>query len=415
MISEMLGSKSILCSQALGGAGGQGSQPDGWSGVCIAQSLKIPREPRQGEFDKIIARLLETPNARAVIMFANEDDIRRVLNAAKRSNQTGHFLWVGSDSWGSKISPVVQQELVAEGAITILPKRASVDAFDRYFRSRSLSNNRRNVWFAEFWEENFNCKLGMHGKRPGSPKKCTDRPQSVRVGNCVSSTLTLSIGPPQGCVLNALLYSLYTYDCLATSSSTIVVKFSDNTIQDKGADCGLHKKQERHYQPVRINGTTVEKVDSSRYLGVHISQDLSCSCHINSLAKKARQHLYHLRDFRLPSKVLWNFYTCTIESIITGNITAWFENSAKQDRQALQRVVRSAERITHTELPDLQTVNHKRCQIKARGIVKDPTHPNNRLFSLLRSGKRFRSLKTKTKRLKRSFFPQAIQALNQGN
>lgn len=46
-------------------------------------------------------------------------------------------------------------------------------AFDRYFKSRSLSNNRRNVWFAEFWEENFSCKLGMHGKRPGSPKKCT--------------------------------------------------------------------------------------------------------------------------------------------------------------------------------------------------------------------------------------------------
>ncbi|XP_035282275.1 metabotropic glutamate receptor 8 isoform X1 [Anguilla anguilla] len=142
-------------------------------GVCIAQSLKIPREPKPGEFDKIILRLLETSSARAVIMFANEDDIRRILDAAKRNNQTGHFLWVASDSWGSKISPVIQQERVAEGAVTILPKRASVDAFDRYFRSRSLSNNRRNVWFAEFWEENFVCKLGSHGKRPGSPKKCT--------------------------------------------------------------------------------------------------------------------------------------------------------------------------------------------------------------------------------------------------
>ncbi|KAJ8006548.1 hypothetical protein DPEC_G00108390 [Dallia pectoralis] len=106
-------------------------------GVCIAQSLKIPREPKLGEFDKIIMRLLETSNARAVIMFANEDDIRRVLDAAKRNNQTGHFLWVASDSWGSKISPVIGQEKVAEGAVTIMPKRASVDAFDRYFRSRS--------------------------------------------------------------------------------------------------------------------------------------------------------------------------------------------------------------------------------------------------------------------------------------
>lgn len=57
---------------------------------------------------------------------------RRVLAAAKRNNQTGHFLWVGSDSWGSKISPVIGQERVAEGAITILPKRASVEGKDAH-------------------------------------------------------------------------------------------------------------------------------------------------------------------------------------------------------------------------------------------------------------------------------------------
>lgn len=48
-------------------------------GVCISQSVKIPREPKPGEFDKIIHRLGENPNARGVIIFANEDDIRYVL------------------------------------------------------------------------------------------------------------------------------------------------------------------------------------------------------------------------------------------------------------------------------------------------------------------------------------------------
>ncbi|KAK1803319.1 hypothetical protein P4O66_004102 [Electrophorus voltai] len=246
----------------------------------------------------------------------------------------------------------------------------------------------------------------------------TDRPQSVQVGNYVSSTLTLSTGAPQGCVLSPLLYSLYTLNCTATSSSIVIVKFADDTVimglisdNDERAyleeikhlenwcqennlllnvsktkelimDCS--KKQEWHYQPVRINGTTVERVDSFRYLGVNISQDLSWSRHTNSLAKKACQrHLRRVRDFRLPSKVLRKLYICTIESILTGNITVWFGNSTKQDRRALQRVVGSAEHITHTELPDLQTIYYKRCQIKARRVVKDPTHPNNRLFSLL--------------------------------
>ncbi|XP_070962045.1 metabotropic glutamate receptor 4-like [Oncorhynchus clarkii lewisi] len=151
----------------------QKSREDG--GVCISQSVKIPREPKLGEFDKIIRRLSENPNARVVILFANEDDIRRILQAAKKANQTGHFIWVGSDSWGSKISPILNQEEMADGAVTILPKRQPIRGFDRYFISRTLDNNRRNIWFAEFWENNFQCKLSRHALKKGSGiKKCTN-------------------------------------------------------------------------------------------------------------------------------------------------------------------------------------------------------------------------------------------------
>ncbi|KAK3551057.1 hypothetical protein QTP70_011497 [Hemibagrus guttatus] len=160
----------------------------------------------------------------------------------------------------------------------------------------------------------------------------------------------------------------------------------------------------------------LERVYSFRYLGVHITQDLSWSCHVNTLVKKAWQCLYHLRhlkDFKLPSKVLKTFYTCTIDSILMGSITAWFGNSTKQDRQALQRVVRSAERTIHAQLPDLETIYIKQYWTKARKIMKDLSHPNNGVFSLLRSGNCFRSLKAKTERMRRSCFPQAIQALSQ--
>uniref|UniRef100_A0A8V5GUW9 Uncharacterized protein n=1 Tax=Melopsittacus undulatus TaxID=13146 RepID=A0A8V5GUW9_MELUD len=148
-------------------------------GICIAQSIKIPREPRPGEFDKVIGRLMETSTARGVVLFANEDDIRRVLEAATRANLSGHFSWVGSDSWGAKLGPVQGLEPAADGAITILPKRASVPGFDEYFTSRSLENNRRNLWFHEFWEEDFNCRL-PHSEPQSEPhsgpiRKCTGR------------------------------------------------------------------------------------------------------------------------------------------------------------------------------------------------------------------------------------------------
>ncbi|XP_014379393.1 metabotropic glutamate receptor 6-like [Alligator sinensis] len=144
-------------------------------GLCIAQSIKIPREPKPGEFDKLIKRLMETPNARGIILFANEDDIKRVLEAAAQANLTGHFLWVGSDSWGAKTAPVLGHEDVAEGAVTILPKRTPIEGFDQYFTSRSLENNRRNIWFAEFWEDDFSCKLTRPGSAAGSElaRKCT--------------------------------------------------------------------------------------------------------------------------------------------------------------------------------------------------------------------------------------------------
>ncbi|KAM6983129.1 metabotropic glutamate receptor 7-like isoform 2-T2 [Tautogolabrus adspersus] len=142
-------------------------------GICIAQSLKIPHNPKLEDYDKAIAQLLETQNSRAVVIFASEEDIRGVLNATKRANQVGHFLWIGSDSWGAKSSPIHQLEDVAVGAVTILPKRSSIEGFDEYFTALTLENNRRNVWFAEFWEENFDCRLLSASKREDTSRKCT--------------------------------------------------------------------------------------------------------------------------------------------------------------------------------------------------------------------------------------------------
>ncbi|KAK3506655.1 hypothetical protein QTP70_012527 [Hemibagrus guttatus] len=79
----------------------------------------------------------------------------------------------------------------------------------------------------------------------------TGRPQSVRIGNSISSTTTLSTGAPQGYVLSPLLFTLLTYDCAAMHSSNHI-KFADDTTV-----VGLISKNDETLQRIV---RTVEKI-----------------------------------------------------------------------------------------------------------------------------------------------------------
>ncbi len=61
----------------------------------------------------------------------------------------------------------------------------------------------------------------------------------------------------------------------------------------------------------------------------------------------------------MSPSILRSFYTCSVESILTGCITAWFGNSTAGNRKALQRVVRTARHIVGGELPSLQDILHQ--------------------------------------------------------
>ena len=57
----------------------------------------------------------------------------------------------------------------------------------------------------------------------------TGCPQVVREGNNTSATLILNTGAPQGCMLSALLYSLFTHDLMARHDSNTIIKFANDT------------------------------------------------------------------------------------------------------------------------------------------------------------------------------------------
>ena len=103
-----------------------------------------------------------------------------------------------------------------------------------------------------------------------------------------------------------------------------------------------------------------------------------------------RQRLFNLRrlkKFGLSPEALTNFYRFTIESILSGCITwyAWYGNCSAHKRKALQRAVKSAQRITGGKLPALHDTYTTRCHRKAKKIIKDNNHPSHCLFTPLSS------------------------------
>ncbi len=149
----------------------------------------------------------------------------------------------------------------------------------------------------------------------------TGRPQSVRVGHNTSSTTTLSTGAPQGCVLSPLLFTLLTHDCTAKFSSNHIIKFADDTtvvglisnndethyreeVAQLAEWCGVNnlslnvektkevvmdfRRNSVDHPPLTIDSSTVERVSSTKFLGVHITEDLTWTTNTMSLSKKAQ-------------------------------------------------------------------------------------------------------------------------------
>ncbi len=132
----------------------------------------------------------------------------------------------------------------------------------------------------------------------------TDRQQLVRLGKFLSSTRMISTGAPQGCIVSLLFY---VNNCTSKDPSVKLLKFADDTtliglIQDSDESayrqevmelvvwCSLNNLELNALKtvetivdfmrnppalpPLTITNSTVTAVESFRFLGTTISQDL---------------------------------------------------------------------------------------------------------------------------------------------
>ncbi len=184
--------------------------------------------------------------------------------------------------------------------------------------------------------------------------------------------------------------------------------------QDQGAGGGFQETEQRTHTHLHRQDTC-GGVNSFKFLCVHITEDLTWSVsHRRSAEEGTSAPLLPetAEEVWTSPSILRSFYTCTVESILTGCITAWFGNSTAGNRKALQRVVRTARHIVGGELPSLQDIYTRRCIRKARRIIKDSSHPSHRLLSLLPSGRRLRSIRSRTSQMVDQHLETTSTALN---
>ncbi len=168
------------------------------------------------------------------------------------------------------------------------------------------------------------------------------------------------------------------------------------------------RRNSADHPPLTIDSSTVERVSSTKFLEVHITENLTWTTNTMSLSKKAQQRLHflcRLKRASLPPPILTTFYRGTIESVLTSCITVWYGNCSAADRKTLQRTVNTAAKIISAPLPSILDIFLTRCSSKANSIVKDHTHPSHSLLQLLPSGRRYRSIRACSARLLNSVFP----------
>ena len=221
----------------------------------------------------------------------------------------------------------------------------------------------------------------------------SDRKQHVRLGKHLSESRTISTGSPQGCVLSPLLFSLYSNSCTSSHQSVKLLKFADDT-----TIIGL------------ISGG-----DESAYRWE--IDHMAAWCTQNNLELNAVKTVEMIADFRknrYSEKVIGlqsafssrttcmvHFYTSIIESILTSSISIWYAAATAKDKGRLQRINSEKVWLQSAFSPD-----------PSQACRKDCGHPGHKLFETLPSGRRLRSIRTKTSRHKNSFFPSAVSLIN---
>ncbi len=143
---------------------------------------------------------------------------------------------------------------------------------------------------------------------------------------------------------------------------------------------------------VYIGGAEVEQISSLRYLGINITENLSWPSH-TTLVKRAQKRLFFLGNWRLNFRAkLWLVSTEKLQK------ASWWGTSQSGLVRACPGQEGSAAGDQNIpehywyHLQSISDIDEMRRLHKAQRNLKERTHYSHSLFTLLPSGRRYRSI-----------------------
>ncbi|KAI5103517.1 hypothetical protein C0J45_7098 [Silurus meridionalis] len=222
----------------------------------------------------------------------------------------------------------------------------------------------------------------------------TDRPQYVRTRDCESDMIVCNTGAPQGTVLAPFLFTIYTADFMFSSETCHLQKFSDDsaivgliTNDDDRDYRGLIKnfvdwcqrsclqinagktkelvvdfrRNKQILSPVNIQGKDIVRVDSYKYLGVHLNNKLDWTDNTEAIYKKGQSRLFllrRLRSFGVQGELLKTFFDSVVASAIFYGVVCWGSSISTADRKRLDKLIRKASSVLGIPLDTVQEKRH---------------------------------------------------------
>ncbi|KAK6173632.1 hypothetical protein SNE40_017047 [Patella caerulea] len=209
--------------------------------VCVI-GHEVPVTTDYTLYNGLLAKLRETPQAKLVVTFVRSHVIQQVIRAVTERMAESEFIFIGSETWGSRESVIPEQQRKVYGSLSIALELPTVPAFNSYLSNQYI-NDPSDPWLRHFLEKMGKCIFTGSFQRAGKDEV---------------------IGKAKECDLERLAMSIYDqWIPFAIASTKALVKGLENVLS--ATTCGIPSTSCIEQNPILLTEYMKKNVELDLY------------------------------------------------------------------------------------------------------------------------------------------------------